>query len=479
MRCHEARKRLIETGGMFSDSDEDRRLLEHLRQCSACAELARAEQMLNRDFEAAQIDDNTDGLPFEDLKAQAEKRAGIALSHRNKEISFMDKLTGQLRKRPRLGISVALAIVLLITLTVIPFRIEHTIGYEVAIAGVDKDLALDPNKIDVLLDVLGLEDANFEVGDCSTTCVVRISDLKSQDDLNYVIAAFDEIGNCSLEEVSEVSGNEPITILKHVKASVLSDEDHDVTDVASVHAIVIDLLGCLEDSLGEGLNIWISAGCDSADDYNVLTFEPDSTHIRISGDCRNMKGLTGDSLTCRIVDLSTACTGSVQVYDASDNQQILDLDDPETLEILKEKGVDISSFNKDDSMSGEIIIYQINCGDENTSDAGAATPDNESVNKSSDNVPDKFELNQNYPNPFNPTTEIGFSLPEPGHVKLEIFNIYGQKVRTLINKTIDAGVHSVGWNSLDDSGKKAASGVYMYRLNAGDYIDSKKMTLLK
>ena len=80
----------------------------------------------------------------------------------------------------------------------------------------------------------------------------------------------------------------------------------------------------------------------------------------------------------------------------------------------------------------------------------------------------------NYPNPFNPATEISFSLPSASHVKLEVFNVMGQKVATLVDGQFEAGEHVVRWDGSD-----AASGVYFYRLQAGDFVDTKKMMLLK
>ena len=80
----------------------------------------------------------------------------------------------------------------------------------------------------------------------------------------------------------------------------------------------------------------------------------------------------------------------------------------------------------------------------------------------------------NFPNPFNPTTEISFSLPWASHVKLEIFNVMGQKVATLVDGRREAGEHVVQWD-----GSAVASGVYLYRLQTGDFVDTKKMILLK
>jgi hypothetical protein len=89
-------------------------------------------------------------------------------------------------------------------------------------------------------------------------------------------------------------------------------------------------------------------------------------------------------------------------------------------------------------------------------------------------IPDEFSLSQSYPNPFNATAAIGFSLPVAGQVKLEIYNMLGQKVETVVDSRMDAGDHTVYWNAGDQS-----SGVYFYKLTAGSFEDIKRMTLLK
>jgi hypothetical protein len=88
-------------------------------------------------------------------------------------------------------------------------------------------------------------------------------------------------------------------------------------------------------------------------------------------------------------------------------------------------------------------------------------------------------LDQNYPNPFNPETTIKYFLPSPSDVKLEIFNIKGQLVKTLVNEKQTTGKFSVKWNGKDDSDKHVASGVYFYRLDTSQKSITKKMVLLK
>jgi hypothetical protein len=96
-----------------------------------------------------------------------------------------------------------------------------------------------------------------------------------------------------------------------------------------------------------------------------------------------------------------------------------------------------------------------------------------------DPLPTTFAINQNYPNPFNPTTTFSYQLPRVADVKLIVYNILGQKVRTLINQQIEPGYHSVEWNGLNDSGDQVATGLYIYRFEAGKYVKTMKMMMLK
>jgi predicted outer membrane repeat protein len=94
-------------------------------------------------------------------------------------------------------------------------------------------------------------------------------------------------------------------------------------------------------------------------------------------------------------------------------------------------------------------------------------------------LPDEFALHQNYPNPFNPITTLRYDLPENGHVNVTIYDMLGRQVKTLISKTQDAGYKSVIWNATNDYGKPVSAGIYLYQIQAGEYISTKKMVLLK
>ena len=96
------------------------------------------------------------------------------------------------------------------------------------------------------------------------------------------------------------------------------------------------------------------------------------------------------------------------------------------------------------------------------------------VGENSETLPMDYALHQNYPNPFNPSTQIRFDLRETNHVKLAIFNVLGQEVATLVDGRLNAGQHLVTFNASD-----LASGVYFYRIEAGQFTDMRKMVLMK
>ena len=94
-------------------------------------------------------------------------------------------------------------------------------------------------------------------------------------------------------------------------------------------------------------------------------------------------------------------------------------------------------------------------------------------------LPKEFGLRQNYPNPFNPTTVIQYALPKASFVKIQIYNILGQKVRSLVDEPQEPGYKTIRWDGEDDGGNEVSSGVYFYRIEAADFVKCRKMILLK
>lgn len=93
--------------------------------------------------------------------------------------------------------------------------------------------------------------------------------------------------------------------------------------------------------------------------------------------------------------------------------------------------------------------------------------------------PTSFILMQNYPNPFNPETEIRFALPKASYVVLKIYNTVGQEVRTLLDEEYQPGSYSTRWDGRDSNGSIVPSGMYFFHLRAGEFVQTRKMILMK
>jgi Zn-dependent metalloprotease len=129
-----------------------------------------------------------------------------------------------------------------------------------------------------------------------------------------------------------------------------------------------------------------------------------------------------------------------------------------------------ASANDDDVYIDEIEFRGTTAG-------SLAEGDNSFV--ASETLPTSFELKQNYPNPFNPTTTIVFSLPHESNVSIKIYNISGSLVKTLVKDNRPAGVYNVAWNGDNEDGLRVSSGVYIYRIEAGSFTQTRRMVMLK
>jgi hypothetical protein len=101
------------------------------------------------------------------------------------------------------------------------------------------------------------------------------------------------------------------------------------------------------------------------------------------------------------------------------------------------------------------------------------------VRESIDAFPQVFALHQNYPNPFNPTTNITFEVTGTELVNIEVFDILGKKIKTLVNDEFSAGSYTVDWDGRSENGFQLSSGVYVYKMNAGDFTQIRRMVFMK
>ena len=155
-----------------------------------------------------------------------------------------------------------------------------------------------------------------------------------------------------------------------------------------------------------------------------------------------------------------------------------------TLTALGALGIDLNDSDHDfDGTNGRLVFQVANScipRDQHLSVASywvnAATSE---VDSDESLVPKQFALHNNYPNPFNPTTQIAVDLPEAAATEITVWNIIGQKVATLYSGDLNAGHHIVNFDVQDDNGQQLTSGMYLYRVTAGKYNATKKMTLMK
>jgi hypothetical protein len=96
-----------------------------------------------------------------------------------------------------------------------------------------------------------------------------------------------------------------------------------------------------------------------------------------------------------------------------------------------------------------------------------------------DMLPEVFALHNNYPNPFNPITNIRYDIPEVSDVRIDIYNLAGQRVRTLVSKQHQPGRYKIQWNATNEFGSPVASGMYIYKIHAKDFVSVKKLLLMK
>jgi hypothetical protein len=163
----------------------------------------------------------------------------------------------------------------------------------------------------------------------------------------------------------------------------------------------------------------------------------------------------------RIIDFTNAQT-LFQLDDAAYSYGLInafDYDNDGKLELA------ISKRNLNTNLS-EVQVYSTN---------GSVSSVSQNINK----IPNIYQLNQNYPNPFNPSTKIEFHISNQENIKIKIFDINGRLIRNILDENRNAGNYSIEWNGKNDAGELVSSGTYFYQLQAGDFVQTKKLIYLK
>jgi len=176
------------------------------------------------------------------------------------------------------------------------------------------------------------------------------------------------------------------------------------------------------------------------------------------------------------ITLNATISGSVVTVEQDTSGRVIMIPYSEMYDLLSESNVqDFSVFEWTVSSSDGQLSTTANNGPRTiTFDIGyMLNNDSEAL------LPDVFALHQNYPNPFNPVTTIRFDVPEESRVRIDIYNVMGQKVAAVVDAHYQPGFHAVNWGGMTTSGSALSSGMYFYRIQADKFTAVKKLILVK
>ncbi|MBN1211707.1 MAG: hypothetical protein JXA92_03945 [candidate division Zixibacteria bacterium] len=235
MHCREARERLNRYQWRLSEYRRDRELVEHLKTCPRCGRLAQTEESLEVDFELLRRSEPPTELNFNALKEKVETSGAEA--HQTNAGSRFSFYTAKIFKtRRRFKIAFGFVGVIIVFMSLVPFNFTETVGYEVAISGIDRNIALDNREIKSLLNALGMDrdkaagildsldrkEIHLYVGECRETCHLKISDLKSERDVRIVVKAIVDLGCCEIDKIIPIFRNESTSLIGHATRKLFS-----------------------------------------------------------------------------------------------------------------------------------------------------------------------------------------------------------------------------------------------------------------
>ena len=213
------------------------------------------------------------------------------------------------------------------------------------------------------------------------------------------------------------------------------------------------------------------AGCESLHGTDIGSFSFDSTNCIIK--IMVLKDVISD-VGIKFVDATSAAQEEIKVANTLINQwEELTFDFSSRIgvyPVVKDQIVIFPDFDLAGRTQDNICYF----------DNISFSPSNSvGIDNRNETFPQGFALEQNFPNPFNPITTLRYDLPENSYVNVIIYDMLGREVKTLVNQTQDAGYKSVIWDATNDYGKPVSAGVYLYQIQAGEFVQTKKMVLLK
>ncbi len=236
MQCHQARKRLDASNWRSEEYSQDVELVDHLNSCLSCSSLVRAEEALEADLEVLRLSQVSTELSIaalrERVEAVGQKTSAESASRRSAPRRLLAALVPN--SKPRIAVALILAVCGIIAL--VPLDIKQKVGYQIAIDGVERNIAMDNPKITSLLGALGMEQAqatnlldslgmnqiHFTVGECSETCRLTIFDLRTERDVQLMVRAIIDLGCCRIDNIAPVFRNESMSLLGLATRKLLS-----------------------------------------------------------------------------------------------------------------------------------------------------------------------------------------------------------------------------------------------------------------
>ena len=227
MNCKQAQKRLDKAKWQISACKNDRELLEHLRNCPHCSALARAEKDILADLEIVR-----EALPEGEFSLSRVRK----IADRSDTLPRFHEMERSFRKHGFIKPAMAMAFVVLVIISLIPFKYQEKVGYEISISGVDRNIAQDSHGIYPLLDALGMDkdkamtlldsigknEIDLKIGECSETCHLSISDLKTERDVQLIIKAIIDLGCCEIDNVLPIYRDRSTNLLRRATQKLFS-----------------------------------------------------------------------------------------------------------------------------------------------------------------------------------------------------------------------------------------------------------------
>jgi hypothetical protein len=236
MLCRQVQQRLSDHQWDPDRYRLDSSLLEHLEKCATCRSLVQAEASLRSDLEHIRQAEVSGRLSFARIRAAAEAGTKGVSSGSSRDGGWLRELLIGSRYRTRRWGVIAVTVGLVVLMAFVPFTFREQIGYEITIAGVDRNIAedsqdispllralgMEKDKASRLLDSLGADRLHLSVGECRETCQLRISDLKTERDVKLVERAIIALGCCQIDRIVPVFRNESTSVLMYVARKLYS-----------------------------------------------------------------------------------------------------------------------------------------------------------------------------------------------------------------------------------------------------------------